>query len=770
MVPFATGWGFVHATHNPRLIISEVHPNVLTDGLSIKSVEWVELHNPERYAANLRGWTLEDGQSINPLPDIEIVSGGTVLVVGRSADLIVPAGRTLIILDSPRIGTGLRNAGDRIALVKPNGVRHDAVSWGDVRQPYAIDPPNPGQSIVRTPAGGQSLTNTLTPWTTREAISATPERHRHLRPDSKVRITSSVVDPVEGDSESVTIKNISDEPLLTINWTLTVGASLVRLRSVRIEPGATHTITGAENKLGSGLSIHGGHLVLRDSKGNWLATASWGADETFHRLPAPAPGEELQFSPLTRIHPRTPWFEAIEHERQLIVHARLVETSPLPANASAVTVRERHSTSVIQQSQEHTVWISEVYPTAGQGRADHQYEWFELTNSTDQEVSLDGWTIADNTSSDSLDGVIVPPGASMVIAASANAGPEAVVAITDGRIGNGLANAGDQLRLINPQGEIVSAISWGTDHEYTSAKSPKTDESIHRRSPVAAPTIGSPSPGESNAMLTSGDSEDSPIAASDATQSDVESLDDRVEQSETPATTVKTQSALRITEILPAPLPGQPEWVEIHNQGDRAIDLSGWTIGDAEGQTELSGVIPPESRLVITTQELELDAPTLLVNRIGNGLNNDGDTIYIYDSEGLVVDFVTYGNDTLPAPDRGLSIALDPERWLVTARPTPGEEGVTSLLDDSFRSASTKQPISDDGRLPIVQSEPDRGSDAWMIVSFALIGVILTLIIRRWRPDEPEPEPVPEPTTFTGPVAGPSPDEELEHGDKQTPR
>ena len=95
---------------------------------------------------------------------------------------------------------------------------------------------------------------------------------------------------------------------------------------------------------------------------------------------------------------------------------------------------------------------------------------------------------------------------------------------------------------------------------------------------------------------------------------------------------------------------------------------------------------------------------------------------------------------------------------------------MTSLLDDSFRSASTKQPISDDGRLPIVQSEPDRGSDAWMIVSFALIGVILTLVIRRWRPDEPEPEPVPEPTTFTGPVAGPSPDEELEHGDKQTPR
>ena len=38
------------------------------------------------------------------------------------------------------------------------------------------------------------------------------------------------------------------------------------------------------------------------------------------------------------------------------------------------------------------------------------------------------------------------------------------------------------------------------------------------------------------------------------------------------------------------------------------------------------------------------------MNRIGNGLNNDGDTIYVNDSEGLVVDLrQTYGNDTLPA-------------------------------------------------------------------------------------------------------------------------
>ena len=771
MFPFATDSSSVQATHNPRLIISEVHPNIVSDGSSAQSHEWVEIHNLEPHPVNLDGWTIEDSQAIASLPDLTLEPGATVVVVGKSSDIVVPAGELLIILESRAIGTGLRNAGDRVALVNPYGVRHDAVSWGDVRWPTYSDPPNPRQSLIRTVTGGQSPTDNLTPWTIGEAISAEPGRHRHPRPDTAVRITKALAAPLNDEPESVTLKNISDQPLLTVNWSLTVGASLVKLRSVRIKPGESYTVTGTNGRLGSGLNAKGGHLVLRDPKGNWLATASWGADETFHRLPPPSLGEELHFDQLARIHPRVPWRETIEYERPSLVRAQPSEKSLRYADVAAVTLRERDAASPTQQSEEHVVWISEVYPTAGQGRADHQFEWFELTNSTDQEVNLDGWTIADNTSSDPLDGVTIPPGASIAIAASEDAGPDVIVAITDGRIGNGLANAGDQLRLIDPAGEIVSAISWGSDRDYTSIKSPKSDESIQRRSPNAAPRVGSPSPGRLDPMTSTADSEPSAGAtASEAQSVSIESSDDSVEQPEPSSRAAVTQAVLRITEVLPAPLPSQPEWVEIHNPGDQTIDLSGWTIGDAEGRTELSGVILPGSRLVVTTKELEVDGPTLVVNRIGNGLNNDGDTIYVYDAGGLIIDQVRYGDESLPSPDRGLSIALDPERWLVTAQPTPGEDGVTPLLDDSFRSALTKQPISDEGRLPIVQPVPDDGSDAWMIVSFALIGVILTLIIRRWRPDDPVSEPAAEPATYSGPGANPSPGDELESNDEQTTR
>ena len=202
------------------------------------------------------------------------------------------------------------------------------------------------------------------------------------------------------------------------------------------------------------------------------------------------------------------------------------------------------------------------------------------------------------------------------------------------------------------------------------------------------------------------------------------------------------RSSLRISEILPAPLPGQPEWVEIHNPSDQTIDLTGWKIGDAEARTPLSGLMPPQSRLVITTPG---------VGRRWSDAAREPDRqwaqqrprhdLHLRIRRGWLS--MTSNTAMTPShhPNRGLSIALEPERWIVTVQPTPGEAGVTPLLADAFRAASVKQPVSDEGRLPIVQSVPNDGSDAWMIVSFALIGVILTLVIRRWRPDDPVPEP-----------------------------
>jgi hypothetical protein len=754
-------------------VISEVHPSVIRGGTSVEAHEWIEIHNLERHSVNLSGWMVEDAQAISQLPDLALGAGKTAIIVGHSADIVVPAGKTLIMLETPRIGTGLRDAGDRIALINPNGVRHDAVSWGDVRWPRHSDQPNPGQAIIRTARGGQALADQLTPWTVTEDVSAETQRHRHPPPDTLVRIVEALIDPIDEEEESVTIRNISDKPLLTVNWTMTVGNSLVRLRSVRIEPGASYVITEPDAEIGSGMSPGGGHLVLRDARGNWLSTASWGEDRTFHDLSSPSSGQYLRFSHMTRVYPRVPWSDFVDFSNRRLV---LGETGPGPLNGSNISLTTARAAPVSwqhQESEDGQLWISEVYPTAGQGRNDAAFEWFELTNSSSLPAILNGWFIADNTSSDPLDGVTIPPGASVAIGASSQAGPEVLVAISDGRIGNGLANAGDQLRLVSPDGEVVSAISWGSDRTFSSVSAPKSDQALHRGSSEDHPTVARPSPGILTSLREAAtnlappvQAEPNVLAPSIAPDEEGHTTNEVANRNEFDPGELGTLPPvlLRITEILPAPLPGEAEWIEIHNPTEQPIDLTGWSIGDAERRTELAGSIAAGARFVISTRELGAGLADLVVTRIGNGLNNDADTISIFNPDGLEVHEINYGTRSLPAPDRGLSIALEPERWVVTAAPTPGSAEVTPLLGEALRSASAKAPISDADRLPLVESTPGNGVNAWMIVSVALIGVIMTLVVRRWRPEEELAEASPEPTTYSG-TSVPTNDE-LERSDE----
>ncbi len=757
------------ASHNPRLVISEVYPNTLEVGSSIETNEWIEIRNLESHRVNLSGWIVEDAQAIAHLPDFDLGPRAAVLVVGRNAEMAVPPGSTLIVLDSPAIGTGLRDSGDRVALVSPYGIRYDAVSWGDVRSPQFMEPPEPSQSITRTAHGHQRVSEELTPWTAPQTISAQPHRHEHPRPDTKLRITAALIDPPEGEAESVTVRNFGDEPVLTINWTLTAGSSLVKLRSVRILPGDSHVIRQPGGRIGSGLARNGGHLVLRDQHGNWLATGSWGDDHTFHRQPAPDPGLELRFNPLARTHPRIPWHEPLFGPFRYHLAAADLESCQFCASNIAYRMLIEQPEPIPKQDVPHdapSVWISEVYPNAGRGREDARFEWFEITNWSDAEIDLTEWTIEDNTSSDPLDGLVAPARSSVVVGVSGDGLESVIPIVSDGRIGNGLANAGDRLTLIDPDGIVVSSISWGNDRTYSNVKAPDETRSIQRTSPEGMPTVGAPTPGDAPTDASSIHSQEEQATNSHAEAGSTEAAEE-AEPSSVQDSALTYQ--VSITEILPAPLAGQPEWIEIANASDRPIDLGGWSVGDLASRTELSGTLPAGGRLVIGSLPLDSDVPVLVVERIGNGLNNNGDTVVLFDQDGREVDRVSYGTDELAAPGRGLSVALDPSRWVVTARPSPGTSEVLPLLEDSFRAAAIRQPVSDEGRLPVVQSPPDDGVNAWMIVSFALIGVILTLSLRRWQPS-PEPEDAPaEPAEYTGAPQQPEPELELER-DSENPR
>ena len=107
--------------------------------------------------------------------------------------------------------------------------------------------------------------------------------------------------------------------------------------------------------------------------------------------------------------------------------------------------------------------ITEIFASAGQGSRDAAFEWVEVHNYGAEPIDLAGWTIADAAAEDALPGGVVAPGAYVTIGGSPEAAAGAVdVVLEDGRIGNGLANGGDSVVLLDPQGRIVGGVAYGT--------------------------------------------------------------------------------------------------------------------------------------------------------------------------------------------------------------------------------------------------------------------------------------------------------------------
>lgn len=219
--------------------------------------------------------------------------------------------------------------------------------------------------------------------------------------------------------------------------------------------------------------------------------------------------------------------------------------------------------------------------------------------------------------------------------------------------------------------------------------------------------------------------------------------------SDTAAPTIR--STIRITEFMPRPMPDQPEWVELINDGAERVDLSGWRIGDAGSSRELWGAIEPGQRVVFAAGPLPDDGDEirLLGGRIGNGLNNDGDILRLIAPDGAVAVSVEYGGPELPVPAAGASLALTPRVWVVNSSPSPGGAAVVPALE---AAAPVLQPIerSPAPPAPIGELQASEGMNPWMVVSAGLGGLLVALLLRRWLPNQAEPEepPLGEPPPY----------------------
>jgi hypothetical protein len=146
-----------------------------------------------------------------------------------------------------------------------------------------------------------------------------------------------------------------------------------------------------------------------------------------------------------------------------------------PGTAQKPSTGQRLAATVTLGQSPHQVKVNELLYDPIQPSDDAAYEWLELYNAGAEPVDVGGWTVSDNQSADSLPSTLLPAQGFAVIAAGGRfrevypSYGGSLIALADGRIGNGLANNGDRLVLRDAAGRLVDAVSYGDD---TTALSP----------------------------------------------------------------------------------------------------------------------------------------------------------------------------------------------------------------------------------------------------------------------------------------------------------
>ena len=345
--------------------------------------------------------------------------------------------------------------------------------------------------------------------------------------------------------------------------------------------------------------------------------------------------------------------------------------------------------------------ITEVRAAAGRGSQDAAYEWVEIHNPGPAPIDLAGWSLADNRGDDPIPATTLAAGAYLVVGGSEALAAELpgdvqLVVMADGRIGNGLANSGDRVLLIDPSGTAVDGVSWGSDRTILVLAPPPSGQTLSRSGGEWSAATASPGAAQGAERI------DRPAEATpepEPTDSPPE-MTPEPDPADSSAEATLPLPPLRITEIFASAGMGSRdaafEWVEVSNAGAEPVDLMGWTIADNAAVDVLpGGIVAPGAHLTIGGSAEAADGTVDVVledGRIGNGLANRGDVVTLRDPLGRVVDEVDYRAPPIPLPEVGRSIALSVDVWVLNAVPSPGGDGVTPPPAEAEPPAPSQTP------------------------------------------------------------------------------
>ena len=646
--------------------------------------EFIELYNAGSAPVDISGWQLcEDDVELDncfQFPSDAVIEPGSYVVLFGGGN---PSGFTVpVYTDDGTIGNGLKNSGESIHLIDDNGTEVSVVShstWPKaqsiVRNPLdsetfephktaspTEDPFSPGRATDAEPETPE------VPETPEPETPETPETPSEPIPTYALFISEVLADPPTGDAgdanqdgqrdaredEFIELYNAGSAPVDISGWHLGDRSPSDKLfqfpADAVIEPGSYVVLFGGGNPsgftvpvytddgtIGNGLKNSGESIHLIDDTDTEVAVVShdpWPKAQSIVRIPsdggafephktasstgAPfSPGRATDAEPETPEGPETPEPETPEPE---------TPSEPTPT---------------------YSLFISEVLadpPSGAAGDANqdgqrdtYEDEFVELYNAGPNPISLAGWRLGDSTSPDThfqfpADAVI-EPGSYVILFGGGNpTGFTVPVYTDDGRIGNGLTNSGEDIRLTDDNGAEVASVSHGTW---------PSDQSLVRNPPDGGAFIPHKTAAPSGAIFSPGRAIDT--------------------ASETPS---KPTYALFISEVLadpPSRLAGdanrdgkrdgyEDEFVELYNAGPVPISLAGWQLGDSTSPKRhfrfpSGAVIASRSYVVLFGggNPLGFTFPVYTDDgKIGNGLTNSGEDIQLIDDAGNTIAVVSH--------------------------------------------------------------------------------------------------------------------------------
>jgi len=231
--------------------------------------------------------------------------------------------------------------------------------------------------------------------------------------------------------------------------------------------------------------------------------------------------------------------------------------------------------------------------------ADAEGEWIEIFNSNNFEVDLSDWQITDKVGSvvtyTLSPGTIISPFGFLVLYR-----PETKIVLN---------NDGDGISLFSPDGELFKTINY--------EKAPLGQSyALQDNSWSWTSTL---TPGKTNVI----------------TRVEIKTKEETAEGEKTE--TIVYPSGILTNEILPSPEgpDAEEEWIEIFNQNEFEVNLSGWQLRDTTGRTKTYTF--PQATIVSPQGFLVLSRPDSKIT-----LNNDGDGLELLCPNGEIIDQVSY--------------------------------------------------------------------------------------------------------------------------------